>query len=118
MAAAKAISGEYFCLSLVLSAATSLCLYSILTVLCVSLDATCIEFNHSALEHGSALDAAAAAVEDRCSTVVGSLAKAKEVLRRFYKELVPKGVSLKDVDSLADAPAAYKRKQKGINTSM
>ena len=63
------------------------------------------------------------AVEDRCSTVVSSLAKAKEVLGRFYKELVPKGTALDDVDALAEAlsaeaPAAYKRKQKGIGASV
>ena len=86
-------------------------------------DATGIEFDRGALEHGSALDDAAAAVEDRCSTVVGSLAKAKEVLGLFYKELVPKGVALEDVDALVDAmlaeaPAAYKRKQKGIGASV
>ena len=78
-------------------------------------DAAGIEFDRGALEHGSALDDATAAVEDRCSTVVGSLAKAKEVLGRFYKELVPNGTALEDVDALAEAlsaeaPAAYKRK--------
>ena len=77
-------------------------------------DAAGIEFDRGALEHGSALDDATATVEDRCGTVVGSLVKAKEVLGRFYKELVPKGVALEDVDALADAlsveaPAAYKR---------
>ena len=82
-------------------------------------DAAGIEFDRGALEHGSALDDATVAVEDRCSTVVNSLAKAKEVLGRFYQELFPKGASLEDVDALAEAlsaeePAAYKRKQKGI----
>jgi hypothetical protein len=86
-------------------------------------DAAGIEFDRGALEHGSALDDATAAVEDRCSTVVNSLAKAKEVLGRFYKELVPKGAALDDVDALAEAlsaeaPAAYKRKQKGIGASV
>src|SRR3954469_23099514 len=86
-------------------------------------DAAGIEFDRRALEHGSALDDATAAVEDRCSTVVRSLAKAKEVLGRFYKELVPKGATLDDVDALAEAlsaeaPSAYKRKQKGIGASV
>src|SRR4051812_24785371 len=86
-------------------------------------DAVGIEFDCSALEHGSALDDATTAVEDRCSTVVSSLAKAKEVLGRFYKELVPKGAALDDVDALAEAlsakaPTAYKRKQKGIDASV
>ena len=86
-------------------------------------DAAGIEFDRGALEHGSALDDATVAVEDRCSTVVNSLAKAKEVLGRFYQELFPKGASLEDVDALAEAlsaeaPAAYKRKQKGIGASV
>ena len=86
-------------------------------------DAAGIEFDRGALEHGSALDDATVAVEDRCGTVVNSLAKAKEVLGRFYQELVPKGAALKDVDALAEAlsaeaPAAYKRKQKGIGASV
>ena len=34
--------------------------------------------------------------------MVGSLAMAKEILGLFYKELVPKGAALEDVDSLAD----------------
>ena len=42
-------------------------------------DAMGIEFDRGALEHGSALDDATVAVEDRCSTVVNSLAKAKEI---------------------------------------
>jgi hypothetical protein len=58
------------------------------------LDAAGIEFDRGVLEHGSALDDATTAVEDRCGTVVGSLSKAKEVLGRLYKELVPKGVAL------------------------
>src|SRR3954468_13215205 len=86
-------------------------------------DAAGIEFDRGALEHGSALDDATTAVEDRCSTVVNSLAKAKEVLGHFYKELIPKGVALDDVDAMAEAlsaeaPAAYKRKQKGIGASV
>ena len=86
-------------------------------------DAAGIEFDRGALEHGSALNDAIAAIEDRCSTVVGLLAKDKEAHGRFYKELVPKGVALEDVDALADAlsaeaPAAYKRKQKGIGASV
>ena len=86
-------------------------------------DAAGIEFDRGALEHGSALDDATVAVEDRCSTVVNSLAKAKEVLGRFYQELFPKGATLEDVDALAEAlsaeaPAAYKRKQKGIGASV
>ena len=86
-------------------------------------DAAGIEFDRSALENGSALDDATAAVQDHCSTVVSSLAKAKEVLGRFYKELVPKGAVLDDVDALAEAlsakaSAAYKRKQKGIGASV
>ena len=88
-----------------------------------SLDAAGIEFTRSALEHGSALDDAVAAVEDCCNTAVGPLAKAKEILGRFYKERVPKGAALEDVDSLpdalsADAPTAYKLKKKGIDASM
>ena len=35
-------------------------------------DAAGIEFDRGALEHGSALDDATVAVEDRCSTVVNS----------------------------------------------
>ena len=86
-------------------------------------DAAGIEFDRGALEHGSALDDATVAVEDRCSTVVNSLAKAKEVLGRFYQELFPKGATLEDVGALAEAlsaeaPAAYKRKQKGIGASV
>src|SRR4051812_42699574 len=86
-------------------------------------DASGIAFDRNVLEHGSALDDATAAVEDRCGTAAGSLAKAKEVLQRFYKEIMPKGTALEDVDSLADAlsedaPAAYKHKQKGIGASM
>src|SRR4051794_3489023 len=75
-------------------------------------DAAGIEFDCSALEHGSALDDATAAVKDRCYTAVGSLAKAKEILGRFHKELVPKGVALEEVGSLADAPTAYKRNRR------
>src|SRR4051812_32823042 len=86
-------------------------------------DAAGIEFDRGALEHGSALDDATAAVKDRCSTIVNSLSKAKEVLGRFYKELVPKGAALDYVDALAEAlsaeaHAAYKRKQKGIGASV
>lgn len=86
-------------------------------------DASGIAFHRGALEHGDALDDANIAVEDRCSTAASSLAKAKEVLRRFYREVIPKGAALEDVDALADAlsedaPAAYKRKQKGIDSSM
>ena len=89
----------------------------------VVLDAAGIEFDRDALDHGSALDDAATAVEDRCGTIVNSLAKAKEVLGHFYKELVPKGVALDDVDALAEAlsaepPTAYKCKQKGIGASV
>ena len=87
------------------------------------LDAAGIEFDRGALEHWSALDDAIVVVEDRCSTVVSSLAKAKEVLGRFYQELFPKGATLDDVDAVAEAlsgeaPAAYKRKQKGIGASV
>src|SRR3954468_22065938 len=86
-------------------------------------DAAGIKFDRGVLEHGSDLDDATVAVEDRCSTIVSSLSKAKEVLGRFYKELVPKGAALDDVDALAEAlsaeaPAAYKRKQKGIGASV
>ena len=90
---------------------------------CFVSDAAGIEFDRGALEHGSALDDATVAVEDRCSTVVNSLAKAKEVLGRFYQELFPKGATLEDVGALAEAlsaeaPAAYKRKKKGIDASV
>src|SRR3954471_8483180 len=122
MAAAKAISGEWVRLFL-FGFLVFLVLLGFHVVSSVCLDAAGIEFDRGALEHGSALDDATAAVEDYCSIVVGSLAKAKEVLGRLYKELVPKGVALEDVDLLADAlsaeaPATYKRKQKGIGASM
>jgi len=86
-------------------------------------DASGIVFDRDALEHGSALDDATAAVEDRCGTAAISLAKAKGVLQRFYKEILPKDAALEDVDALADAlsedsPVAYERKKKGIGTSM
>ena len=66
-------------------------------------DAAGIKFDRGALEHGSALDDAAVAVKDRCSTVVNSLAKAKEVLGRFYQEFFPKGATLEDVGALSEA---------------
>jgi hypothetical protein len=86
-------------------------------------NASGIAFDRDVLEHGSSLDDATAAVEDRCGTAAISLAKAKGVLQRFYKEILPKGAALEDVDALAvalseDSPAAYKRKKKGIGTSM
>src|SRR4051812_19082064 len=124
MAAAKAISGEWFLPACFFPVAfVFLALFDAYFASSIYLDAAGIEFVRGALEHGSALDDATAVVEDRCSTVVGSLAKAKEVFGRFYKELVPKGVTLKDVDLLADAlsadaPAAYKRKKKGIGVSV
>lgn len=68
-----------------------------------SSDASGTAFDYGALEHGSVLDDAVAAVEDRCGTAASSLAKAKEVLQRFYKEIIPKGVALGDIDALADA---------------
>src|SRR3954466_6832249 len=122
MAAAKAVSGEYLHLHLFWFSCLSFAVLCSFLLFIVSDDAG-IEFDRSALEHGSALDDASAAVEDRCSTVVSSLAKAKEVLGRFYRELVPKGATLDDVDALAEAlsveaPAAYKRKQKGIGASV
>ena len=87
------------------SADRLLCCLSSCCLLFVS-DAAGIEFDRGALEHKSALDDATVAVEDRCSTVVNSLAKAKEVLGRFYQELFSKGASLEDVGALAEALSA------------
>src|SRR3954462_555750 len=58
-------------------------------------DASGIAFDRNVLEHESVVDDATVAVEDRCGTAAGSLAKAKEVLQRFYKEIMPKGAALR-----------------------